>query len=98
MDQVCQLTAGTEGQEFDMDRETKTKRAQLYALLRDMDSVVVAYSGGVDSTYLLAASIELAANPIFKKSLRFMLVIVSLYLIISLSAKLEYSTQVSTIP
>jgi uncharacterized protein len=34
------------------------KRAQLYALLRDLESVAVAYSGGVDSTYLLAAALD----------------------------------------
>lgn len=37
--------------------ELETKREQLYALLRDLGSVVVAYSGGVDSAYLLAASV-----------------------------------------
>ena len=34
------------------------KRERLYSLLRDLQSVVVAYSGGVDSTYLLAAALE----------------------------------------
>ena len=38
--------------------EFAVKRKRLYAILKDLDSVVVAYSGGVDSTYLLAASLE----------------------------------------
>lgn len=38
--------------------ELQMKRERLYGILRDQGSVVVAYSGGVDSTYLLAASLE----------------------------------------
>jgi uncharacterized protein len=34
------------------------KRERLYGLLRDLESVAVAYSGGVDSTYLLAAALD----------------------------------------
>jgi len=39
-------------------QELDGKRERLYALLRELESVVVAYSGGVDSTYLLAAALE----------------------------------------
>jgi uncharacterized protein len=35
-----------------------SKRERLYDLLRDLESVAVAYSGGVDSTYLLAAALK----------------------------------------
>lgn len=38
--------------------ELELKRERLYGILRDLESVTVAYSGGVDSTYLLAASLE----------------------------------------
>ncbi|TEU11636.1 MAG: ATP-dependent sacrificial sulfur transferase LarE [Anaerolineales bacterium] len=34
------------------------KRDRLYAILDELDSVAVAYSGGVDSTYLLAACLK----------------------------------------
>ncbi len=38
--------------------ELDAKRDRLYALVGDLGSVAVAYSGGVDSTYLLAACLE----------------------------------------
>jgi len=38
--------------------ELDVKRDRLYAILDELDSVAVAYSGGVDSTYLLAACLE----------------------------------------
>lgn len=38
--------------------ELDVKRDRLYAILGELDSVAVACSGGVDSTYLLAASLE----------------------------------------
>lgn len=39
-----------------MDRELTSKRTALSSLLRDLDGVVVAYSGGVDSSFLAAAA------------------------------------------
>src|SRR5258707_13343387 len=36
-----------------LDAETQAKYAQLQAILRDMESVLVAYSGGVDSALVL---------------------------------------------
>jgi len=38
--------------------EFEVKRDGLYAILDELASVAVAYSGGVDSTYLLAACLE----------------------------------------
>ena len=38
--------------------ELETKHARLQEIIEAMDSVVVAYSGGVDSSYLLAASLD----------------------------------------
>jgi len=37
--------------------EPDLKRDRLYTILQELDSVVVAYSGGVDSTYLLATAL-----------------------------------------
>ena len=39
--------------------ELATKRARLQDIIEVMDSVVVAYSGGVDSSYLLAVSLDI---------------------------------------
>ena len=45
-------------EECNVTDELDVKRDRLYELLKDLGGVVVAYSGGVDSTYLLAASLE----------------------------------------
>jgi len=41
-----------------MIEETNTKEAQLIKRLKSLNKVLVAYSGGVDSTYLLAVALE----------------------------------------
>lgn len=38
--------------------ELDVKRDRLYTILDELDSAAIAYSGGVDSTYLLAACLE----------------------------------------
>jgi len=42
--------------------EISTKISRLYKLLEDMDSVVIAFSGGVDSTFLAAAAKRVLGN------------------------------------
>ncbi len=41
-----------------MDRHLEEKRRRLYGILERMGGVVVGFSGGVDSSYLLAAAVE----------------------------------------
>jgi pyridinium-3,5-biscarboxylic acid mononucleotide sulfurtransferase len=42
--------------------ELETKHARLQEIIGAMDGVVVAYSGGVDSSYLLAASLDILGS------------------------------------
>jgi uncharacterized protein len=45
-----------------LDAETRTKYEQLQAILREMESVLVAYSGGVDSALLLKVAHDVLGN------------------------------------
>ncbi|HUW64090.1 MAG TPA: ATP-dependent sacrificial sulfur transferase LarE [Spirochaetia bacterium] len=45
-----------------MDQVMKDKLAKLKGMLKDMDSVVIAYSGGVDSTFLLGTAVDVLGD------------------------------------
>ena len=40
------------------ERDLEKKQAALFSILKEMDSVLVAYSGGVDSSFLMWAAVQ----------------------------------------
>ncbi|MDF1554571.1 MAG: ATP-dependent sacrificial sulfur transferase LarE [Deferrisomatales bacterium] len=45
-----------------MEASLESKRQRLYGILREMDGVVIGFSGGVDSSYLYAVAVEVLGN------------------------------------
>ena len=45
-----------------MDSKLQQKRDRLHAILREMGGCVIGFSGGVDSTYLFAAAVEVLGD------------------------------------
>ena len=46
-----------------LDAETQMKYERLQAILREMESVLIAYSGGVDSALLLKVAHDVLGRP-----------------------------------